>query len=86
MNVHPKSRQGSLLCCHQCPSTHADASPLGYFLQYNVTYRQLRPHDPVQRSDLIGFDVTGGSFEYQVPEALGSGSIHTKVRGASSCL
>ncbi|KAK9796972.1 hypothetical protein WJX73_002710 [Symbiochloris irregularis] len=74
----PASRKGSLVCCHQCPSSAADAEPVGYHLQYNVSYRAIGAQEVVNRTDLIGFDVVNGSFEYQIPKALGPGSSHVQ--------
>ena len=56
---------------------------MGYHLQYNVTFRPVQQGDTVNRTDLIGFDVVGGKFEYQIPEALGPNSTHVKVSHAS---
>jgi hypothetical protein len=69
--------RGSLFCCTQRPTTSYDSYEI-YQLEYNVTFRDVREDD--KKVAILGIDVTGGTVEYNIPEALGPNTNHTKSR------
>ncbi|KAK9804600.1 hypothetical protein WJX73_006245 [Symbiochloris irregularis] len=77
--TRPGSLAGSLMCCHQCPTTQPLAGPQAYHLQYTVTYRDVEKDEKIIPVNILGYDVVGGSFEYQLTDATGPGTTHTKT-------